>query len=305
MARKIIFALLCFGLIAQAQVSRGNSVSITPTITDAGTGAANAPAIPVSITHNSTGTPIAATTGTEGFKVGYQWNMKNGAGSIVPTLTMETLWRDASESFGSAAVILSAIDTGVVETLAVWDNYKTNYGIGSDVFNMATSTGTKNVALGQFTLADMTSAQGNAAIGETALRRATTAVNNVAIGRSALVNLTTSLGSVGVGSGSCAAVVSGDSNVCIGASANILDTLANGAETNEIVIGANATGAGSNTAVIGDGAITDVYFGSATPAAKIHAGGGSAGKAVCWKADGKTLGFCSDAVGVSGGCTCN
>lgn len=302
------FALILLASIAWGQYSPpgGNSsASITPTITDSGTGASDAPARPVSIAHESTGTPIGQTTGTSGFKVGYQWDMENGEGSTVPTLRMESLWRDASASFGTVAVILSSIDNGAMGTLGVWDNYKFNYGIGSDVFNMATSTGTRNVAMGQLTLADMTTAQGNAALGETAMRRATTAVNNVAVGRSALSNTTTSFGGVGIGSGSCAAVVSGDSNICIGAGANILDTLADGTETNEIVIGGGATGAGSNTAVIGDGSVTDIYFGSSTPAAKIHAGGGSAGKAVCWKADGKTLGFCSDTVGVTGGCTCN
>lgn len=39
--------------------------------------------------------------------------------------------------------------------------------------------------------------------------------------------------------------------------------------------------------------------------APIAVGGGSASKAICWKADGKTLGYCSDTVGVTGGCTCN
>ncbi len=33
--------------------------------------------------------------------------------------------------------------------------------------------------------------------------------------------------------------------------------------------------------------------------------GGSAGKATCWKADGKTIGYCSSVVDVTGGCTCN
>ncbi len=33
--------------------------------------------------------------------------------------------------------------------------------------------------------------------------------------------------------------------------------------------------------------------------------GGSANKAMCWKADGKTLGYCSSVVDATGGCTCN
>lgn len=38
--------------------------------------------------------------------------------------------------------------------------------------------------------------------------------------------------------------------------------------------------------------------------AKIYKGG-SAGKAICWKADGYTLGYCSSAVDITGSCTCN
>ena len=34
-------------------------------------------------------------------------------------------------------------------------------------------------------------------------------------------------------------------------------------------------------------------------------GGGSAGHVICWKADGKTLGYCSTAPNSSGVCTCN
>lgn len=33
--------------------------------------------------------------------------------------------------------------------------------------------------------------------------------------------------------------------------------------------------------------------------------GGSTGKATCWKADGKTIGYCSTVIDAGGGCTCN
>lgn len=42
-----------------------------------------------------------------------------------------------------------------------------------------------------------------------------------------------------------------------------------------------------------------------TGAGTLQAGGGSAGKAVCWKADAKTLGFCSTVPDATGACTCN
>jgi len=45
----------------------------------------------------------------------------------------------------------------------------------------------------------------------------------------------------------------------------------NSTSTNEIVIGAYTSGAGDNTAVIGNADVTDAYFGSATGASKAHA----------------------------------
>jgi len=58
------------------------------------------------------------------------------------------------------------------------------------------------------------------------------------------------------------------------------------------VIGATATGAGSNTATIGNASVTDAYFGSSTPTAVVHAKGfntatncsSSASPAVCGSA---------------------
>jgi hypothetical protein len=83
--------------------------------------------------------------------------------------------------------------------------------------------------------------------------------NNVAIGYNA--------GNVGN------VVVGGSSLVLIG-----YETATSGfSDTNEISIGASVTGAGSNTAVIGNASITDVYFGSSSPAANVRAAGYYAG----------------------------
>ena len=56
----------------------------------------------------------------------------------------------------------------------------------------------------------------------------------------------------------------------------------------------------------------NVGIGTSSPSAKLDINGnviirtgGSAGKAICWKADGITLGYCSSAVGADGSCTCN
>jgi hypothetical protein len=55
-----------------------------------------------------------------------------------------------------------------------------------------------------------------------------------------------------------------------------------------------------------------VGIGTTSPGTKLEvngtimAGGGSANQAICWKADGKTLGYCNATVNATGGCgTCN
>lgn len=45
--------------------------------------------------------------------------------------------------------------------------------------------------------------------------------------------------------------------------------------------------------------------GTSTFGGIVSVGGGSAGHATCFKADGKTIGYCSDTVGATGLCTCN
>ena len=62
---------------------------------------------------------------------------------------------------------------------------------------------------------------------------------------------------------------SGDNGVYIGYDTR---SAANGT-TNEIVIGSEAVGAGSNTAVLGSTGITDVYIGSSIPNAVLHSKG--------------------------------
>lgn len=134
-------------------------------------------------------------------------------------------------------------------------------------------------------------------------------------------------------------VVAVDNSVIIGTNARFS---ASGG-TNEIVIGNASIGNGSNTATWGNSSITkNIVFGklgvattsptsylevwpkgggssdlfrissttsgdafAITKTKAVQAAGGSAGKAMCWKADGKTLGYCSDVVGATGGCTCN
>lgn len=106
-------------------------------------------------------------------------------------------------------------------------------------------TGQSNVAIGNLPLTGLTSGNFNVAIGNQTLRNNTTGQDNVAIGRQA--------GQLVISGG---ANTTGQNSIFIG-----LDTRpsANN-ETNQVVIGANARGNGSNTITFGDTAITNTYI---------------------------------------------
>jgi len=69
------------------------------------------------------------------------------------------------------------------------------------------------------------------------------------------------------------------------------------------VVGAGASATSTLFFQHGDGCggAAAVQFDAAV---KVNSGG-AAGKAMCWKADGKTLGYCSSVIAADGGCTCN
>ena len=112
--------------------------------------------------------------------------------------------------------------------------------------------GLSNVAIGYRSLYSNTMGEGNMAIGSFSLYDNTTGCKNIGIGFNALRDNIEGYYNIGIGyeSGYCNSD-SGYKNVFIGAFAN---AMADG-DTNTIVIGANATGAGDNTATIGDTSI--------------------------------------------------
>ncbi len=91
---------------------------------------------------------------------------------------------------------------------------------------------------------------GNNRVGAAALPNLTSGVNNEALGKFAAPNIST-----------------GSSNIAIGDGADVQ----NG--SNRIAIGNQALATADNTAVLGDGTVTDVYFGSVSGAALLHADG--------------------------------
>lgn len=151
-------------------------------------------------------------------------------------------------------------------------NISTNTALGISALNVS-SVGF-NTAVGYNALLNTTT-QSNTAIGYNSLKAVTTGGYNTGVGESPLLNLTTGENNSAVGQTSLAFITTGSLNSALGAragryySGNVSMTasdnsvylgayakaLANG-QTNQIVIGYDATGAGSNSVVLGNDSIT-------------------------------------------------
>jgi len=143
--------------------------------------------------------------------------------------------------------------------------YNTAVGYQSSI---STTTGTFNTAIGRTSLELNATGSFNTAIGFDTLRSIEINSNNTGIGARALRENTSSNNTAsGFQSGryiadGSTANSTGSSSVFIGSDTK---ALANG-QTNQIVIGHNATGNGSNTATIGNDSITATYLKGAVSA---------------------------------------
>jgi hypothetical protein len=173
----------------------------------------------------------------------------------------------------------SNVGIGPNNTMLSMTTGNQNTAIGAGALKLAT-TGSGNSAYGQNALDDLTFGAQNTAIGQNALMTSTTSNQNTAVGQSALQNNTTGGNNVGIGYTALQSGTTGTNNVGVGSGA----ALSAVGDSNEIVIGASTTGAGSNKAVIGNSSVTDVYLGSSTGAANIHC-------ANCGSLSGGTNGF--------------
>jgi len=136
-----------------------------------------------------------------------------------------------------------------------------NISIGHNSLSL-NSIGNENVAVGEQSLYKQTSGNYNTAIGTSAMNDNQSGNHNAVLGKNALYNNT--LGSYNIAIGSGAGMVTPgstpniNSNSCIYIGSNVKS--ATTADTNQIVIGYDAIGTGSNTTTIGNTSSIDFYL---------------------------------------------
>lgn len=198
----------------------------------------------------------------------------------------------SSVGFGNVAIGSSALNKNTLGYTCLAIGYRALYN---------NTVGGSNTGIGAGTLFSNTNGAGNTALGSNALYFLNGGSSNVAIGNSSMYN-TTGYSNVAIGGNSLYGNTSGYQNIALGYNAGryitdgstanqtsnrsiyIGDTtkaLASG-DTNEIVIGYNTTGLGSNTVIIGNSNITktqlqgNVGIGTASPTAYLHIKAGTA-----------------------------
>jgi len=191
------------------------------------------------------------------------------------TLTVDgNIVANGNVSLGNATsdTITSAADI-TVNSLTVGKGgggIVTNTAVGVNALG-SNSSGSLNTAIGNSALAVNTTGSSNVAVGDGALSANTTGSANTAFGRRALL-INNGSSNTAAGNGALSALSAGSFNTAIGRlSGNAVVTATGGIyigysnsgtdlSTNEIVIGTEASGFGSNTAVIGATTQTAAYI---------------------------------------------
>jgi len=175
--------------------------------------------------------------------------------------------------------ILQEVST-TVKGIAIQNVTPTNTSFGYSVLNSASLTGTSNTGFGHNILTALTTGSNNSAFGYDVLKLITNGNNNTGFGFNCLSALSTGSENSSFGYLCFNNLTSGSANVVFGVGAgrfiadgvtplttcnqsvflgNLTKAFTN-TSVNEIVIGYNAIGAGSNTATIGNTSIVDTVL---------------------------------------------
>lgn len=191
------------------------------------------------------------TTGVNNIGVGYDALKSNTTGDQNTSVGHQSLSLNISGSFNVAVGVDALSD----------NNSNSNTAVGHQALSTNVS-GNNNVAVGKDSLYLNTTGIDNTAVGYRSLFVNTTGVNNTAIGNDSLYNLNTGSYNVALGDIAGKTTVEGPNNtdsensIFIGYNTTPLSS----SETNQIVIGHNADGLGSNTVVLGNDLITNTYL---------------------------------------------
>jgi hypothetical protein len=251
-------------------------------------------------------TLFSNTTGRQNTAVGSYALYSNTTGIYNTAIGDGALYSNTTGGYNTAIGLdaLYSNTTGDSNTAigldALYSNTTGNYNTAlGDSALFSNTTGDFNTAVGSLALFDNTTGYSNTAVGSLALFDNTTGYQNTALGRSALYSNTTGYQNTALGNGALYSNTEGYRNTAIGflagryiangTTANATSTYSvylgantkasfSGA-TNEIVIGYDAVGAGSNSVVLGNDSITktilkgNVGIGTTTPGYKLDVQG--------------------------------
>lgn len=198
------------------------------------------------------------------------YNTALGGGALATNSTGQDNIAIGYGALTNSSTASSNIAIGI-NALAYGSLGASNIGIGFETLGAAGNTGNSNVAVGYQSLKTNTTGVNNVGMGYRSLYLDTTGLDNTGIGTSALQQNTTGSNNTGVGSSALRQLTTASQMTALGNNAGRYrgtgtDTNTTGsggiyigyqargstlAQTNEIVIGVNALGLGSNTAVIG------------------------------------------------------
>jgi hypothetical protein len=173
-----------------------------------------------------------------------QANARLGIGTATPSFIIDAVGGDAR--FNGVRVGLGGNGSDTLST-----------AVGAGALNVNTS-GIANTAIGYFTLSTNITGSNNTALGYFALRSSTQA-SNTGIGSTSFLNLSSGQNNTALGRNSARYIADGSTSltianqsIFIGAETKALAD----SQTNQIVIGYNAFGLGSNSVVLGNSSVT-------------------------------------------------